>query len=218
VLGQTMQELAGRLNGGDYWLDTNRPQLISIAGNIGVGKTTLATGLAERLNAAFIPEQYDGNPYLPQVYAGKTELALKSELFFLESGAAQLRTSQLSAPGRYVSDYVFDKALIYASGWLNDADLAAYRTHYEAAKNDVAAPVLVIYLEDSLENCLDRIHQRNRPYEQKIEIPFLEHLARGYDALYTDYTVCPVMRIRPDQCRTADQVDRIANEVRHYIA
>ncbi len=218
VLGHNMRELSKRLNGGDYRADSEKPQLISIAGNIGVGKTTLAAGLAERLAAAFIPEKYDDNPYLPQVYAGKTELALDSELFFLESGASQLREDRLSASRRYISDYVFDKALIYASGWLNDSDLVAYRKHYESAGSNVAAPLLVIYLQDTLENCLERIHQRNRPYEQQIEAPFLEHLACGYDTLYTDYTVCPVMRIRPDQCRTADQVDRIAEEVQYYLA
>ena len=218
VLNRSLQELKGRLNGGDYWLDEARPQLVSIAGNIGVGKTTLATGLAERLGAKFIPEKYDDNPFLADVYAGKTELALDSELFFLSSSASQLRKDRMLAGCCYVNDYVFEKARIYASGWLKQDDLAMYQKHFDSISRGVAIPVLVIYLEDSLENCMQRIHQRNRPYEQKIEMPFLEHLARGYDSLYTDHTVCPVIRIRPDQCRTPEQADRIAEEVQYYIA
>jgi 2-amino-4-hydroxy-6-hydroxymethyldihydropteridine diphosphokinase len=218
VLGRTIQELAGRLNGENYWLDANKPQLISIAGNIGVGKTTLAAGLAERLNAKFITEKYDENPYLADVYAGKRELALDSELFFLSSSASQLRKDRMISGRCYVNDYVFEKALIYASGWLEPNDLANYQKHFDSICEVVTDPVLVIYMVDSLENCMERIHQRNRPYEQQIETPFLEHLARGYDALYTDYAVCPVVRISSDQCRTAEQVDRIAEEVKHYIA
>lgn len=218
VLGRTLRELAQRLNGEDYWLDANRPQLVSIAGNIGIGKTTLAAGLAERLNAEFISEKYDDNPFLPEVYAGKTELALDSELFFLSSSASQLRKDDMIAGCRYINDYVFEKAHIYASGWLEPHDLAKYQKHFVSICTTVTDPVLVIYITDSVENCMERIHKRNRPYEQQIETVFLEHLARGYDALYTDYTVCPVMRITPDQCRTAEQVDRIAEEVKHYIA
>jgi deoxyguanosine kinase len=213
-----MRQLYQRLNGADFFSDPLKPQLISIAGNIGVGKTTLAAGLADRLNAKFISEKYDDNPYLPQVYAGKTELALDSELFFLSSSASQLRSDRMTAGRRYVSDYVFDKALIYASGWLGESDLRTYRKNYESVNEGVATPVLVIYLHDSVQNCLERIHKRNRPYEQEIEPSFLEHLADGYDRLYTGYKRCPVIRMAPEECRRADQVDRIAKEVNYYLA
>ena len=217
-LQRTMRQLYQRLVGRDFFADIKKPQFVSIAGNIGVGKTTLAAALAERLNAKFITEKYDENPYLADVYAGHTELALDSELFFLSSSASQLRKNQLKPAKRYVSDYVFDKALIYASSWLNEADLKTYRKHYDSVFDGVADPVLVIYLHDSIEGCMERIHLRNRPYEQQIERSFLEHLACGYESLYTDYAVCPVMRIGPDECRSAEQVGRIAEEVQFYLA
>ncbi len=217
-LQRTMRQLYQRLGGRDFFGDIKKPQLVSIAGNIGVGKTTLATALAERLNAEFITEKYDENPYLADVYAGHTELALDSELFFLSSSASQLRKDQLKPAKRYVSDYVFDKALIYASSWLNKADLETYRKHYDSVFDGVGDPVLVIFLQDSIEGCMERIHLRNRPYEQQIERSFLEHLARGYESLYTDYAVCPVMRIGPDECRSSEQVDRIGREVEFYLA
>ena len=217
-LGQTMRKLYRRLNGLNFFLHSQKPQLISIAGNIGVGKTTLACRLAERLNVQFITEKYDENPFLADVYAGHTELALDSELFFLSSSASQLRKKELKAGQGYVSDYVFDKALIYASGWLNDADLQAYKKHYDSVFDAVSDPVLVIYMHDNVQNCLQRIHQRNRPYEQQIETSFLEHLAAGYETLYTDYAICPVMQIRPDQCAEAEQVDSIVHQVQFYLA
>jgi len=218
LLDCSMKELCQRLNGRDFARSDDRPHLVSVAGTIGVGKTTLAAGLAERLDAKFITEKYDENPYLADVYAGQTELALDSELFFLSSSASQLKRKRLKPAKRYISDYVFDKALIYASWWLDQTDLKTYKQHFDSVYTGVTPPVLVIYLHDSLENCLQRIHQRNRPYEQQIEIPFLEHLVWGYESLYTDYAVCPVIRLHPGQCRTAEQIDRIAGHVQCYLA
>jgi deoxyguanosine kinase len=218
LLDRTMQELCQRLNGHDFALSAERPRLVSVAGTIGVGKTTLAGGLAERLSAKFITEKYDENPFLADVYAGHAELALDSELFFLSSSASQLRKDRLKPAKRYISDYVFEKAPIYASYWLGADDLQSYKKQYDSVFDGVADPVLVIYLNDRLENCLQRIHQRNRPYEQQIEIPFLEHLAAGYETHYTDYAVCPVIRLRPDECRDPEQVDRIAREVEFYLS
>ena len=216
-MGCTVSELYERLSGQNFSYDPGRPQLISIAGNIGVGKTTLATKLADRLEAKFVPEKYDDNPYLPDVYDGHSELALDSELFFLASGASQLTASRLKAGKRYVSDYVFDKAMIYASTWLKGGDYGTYLKHYESVKEAVAAPVLVIYLYDTLENCLLRIHQRNRPYEQHIELSFLEQLENGYEKLYADYTVCPLVRLQADECRDDQQLNRLANDLKHYL-
>lgn len=218
ALERTFSKLAKRLGGGDYWLNSEKPRLISIAGNIGVGKTTLAAGLVERLGAKLIGEKYDDNPYLADVYAGKIELALDSELFFLSSSASQLSKDRMTAGQVYVNDYVFEKAHIYASGWLEADDLAKYEKHFDSIFECVVSPVLVIYMNDSVEHCLQRIHQRNRPYEQQIEPSFLEHLAHGYDALYTDYGICPVVRLSSGECRTDEQVDRIAQEVKYYIS
>ncbi len=216
-LGRSVTQLYERLNGCDFFAEPERPQLISVAGNMGVGKTTLAAGLAERLEAKFITEKYDENPYLADVYAGRDDLALDSELFFLSSSASQLRKDRLKAGRRYVNDYVFEKAHIYASSWLKSGDLAQYEKHYESICEGVADPVLVIYLVDSVETCMERIHQRNRPYEQQIEMSFLEHLAAGYERLYTDYRVCPVLRLTPEECWGDEQVDRIAEEAAAYI-
>jgi 2-amino-4-hydroxy-6-hydroxymethyldihydropteridine diphosphokinase len=218
VLKRSMTELADRLNGRDFQFNPAKPQLVSIAGIIGVGKTTLAAGLAQRLEAEFIPERYDDNPYLADVYAGHQELALDSELFFLSSSASQLQKGALAAGSLYISDYVFEKAMIYASGWLKAADLSVYKKHYHAVSGGIASPVLVIILQDSVQNCLDRIHRRNRPYEQRIKPSFLEHLARGFTRFYNNYLGCPVMRIDPEECRTDEQVDRLAEEVRWYLA
>ena len=218
VLGRTAAQLAERLNGHDFYRDADRPQLISIAGLIGVGKTTLAARLAEALGAKLICEKYDDNPYLADVYAGHEDVALDSELFFLSSSATQLRSDRLRKGCCYVSDYVFDKALIYASSWLSREDLAGYRRHYDCVAEQVATPAAVIYLTDTVDACLDRIHRRNRPYEQRIEPAFLAELKQKYEDLYARWASCPVIRLAACQCAEPKQAAVWADEIRHYIA
>ncbi len=218
VLRLTAAQMYARLNGQDFALDASRPQLISVAGLIGVGKTTLALRLAECLGGKFIAEKYDDNPYLADVYAGHKEMALDSELFFLSSSATQLRKDRLKSGVCYVSDYVFDKALIYASSWLDADDLAAYKRHYACVAEQVTEPVLAIYLSDSVPACLERIHRRNRPYEQQIEPAFLAGQEQKYETLYADWTSCPLIRLTAAECVEIAQVKTFAEQVRHYLA
>lgn len=215
VMKITFNELSERLDGGNYALDPDRPQLISIAGNIGVGKTTLATKLADRLASDLLLEPYDENPFMPDVYAGKKELALDSQLYFLTCRAEQLNPNTLEAGRICISDYVFDKELIYARRLLDTQQLTLYEEIYPPFAAKVAEPVLVVYLRDPAENCLERIHSRNRPYEQQIELPFLRGLDGDYERLFEQWKNCPVIRISTSQ---STDVDRLANQIKYYTA
>jgi deoxyadenosine/deoxycytidine kinase len=220
VIRVSMKELAGRLNNADFVLNPKLPQLVSVAGIIGVGKTTLAKNLSKIFSCKCILEPYDKNPYLPDVYAGKKELALDCQLFFLIGRVTQLNHNSLKASEMLFADYVFDKELVYAKQLLNAEQLALYYTIHEQIISDIAAPVLVIYLTDSVEDCLERIHRRNRPYEQKIEPGFLDSLNRGHDELFADWKKCPVIRLSRQEFdyMLDENIRRLANQVRSYIA
>ena len=220
VLQETIEELAAWLNGADFVIDSNRPQLVSIAGIIGVGKTTLTERLSKSLGYKAVFEAYDRNPFMPEVYAGKNEMALDSQLYFLTSRVAQLNKHRLTEGEIIFADYVFDKELIYARGLLGAEQLKLYKQIHKQIAADVAAPVLVIYLTDTVVNCLERIHKRNRPYEQKIEPQFLEALGRGYEQLFTDWKSCPVIRKQMsefDSDKDAD-VEQLAGQIKSYVA
>jgi len=220
VLKESIDELTARLNGMDFVINPDLPQVVSMAGIIGVGKTTLTKRLSKLFGRKAIFEAYDRNPFLPQVYAGKNELALDSQLYFLTSRVAQLNNHSLSAGEIVFADYVFDKELIYAKQLLNAEQLALYNKIHEQIISDVAAPVLVIYLTDSVGNCLERIHRRNRPYEQKIEPQFLDSLIRGHEKLFADWKKCPVIRQQMpdfDSGKDAD-VERLAKQIKSYVA
>jgi deoxyguanosine kinase len=220
IIKEPMTELAARLAGQDFMLNPHLPQLISIAGIIGVGKTTLAKSLSNLLDCEVLLEPYDTNPFMPDVYAGKKELALDSQLYFLTNRISQLNHNALE-PGRIsISDYVFDKERIYAERLLNSQQLDLYEKIYQSIAAEVTQPTLVIYLQDSTERCLERIHDRNRPYEQKIELQFLKDLSGDYKQLFTEWKICPVIRMQMSEfdCRRDGDVEHLANQVKYYVA
>jgi deoxyguanosine kinase len=220
VMKVTVKEMAARLNGSDFVPEPDRPQLISIAGNIGVGKTTLTKKLAEHFECTVFYEPYDTNPFMPDVYAGKAELALDSQLFFLTSRVEQLDRENLSPGKIYISDYVFDKELIYVGTLLNPQQFKLYKGIYKPLAAKVSVPVLVIYMQDSPQNCLERIHSRNRPYEQQIKLDFLQQLDLEYEKLFDDWKISPVIRVQTSQLDYSNNksVEHLLNQIKYYIA
>lgn len=219
VLKETVGELSRRLAGGDFLLDPQSSRLVSVSGVIGVGKTTLARRLSQSLPASVLFEPYDTNPFLSQVYAGKTELALDSQLYFLVHRAEQLSPENLPSDRAFVTDYVFDKELIYARRLLDGEQLRLYESIYPSFAARVATPSVVIYLEDSPANCLERIHRRNRPYEQRMKLEFLESLDADYKQLFANWRACPLIRIPASRLTgySEEVVDHVVRQVRAYL-
>ena len=75
-------------------------------------------------------------------------------------------------------------------------------------------------MQDSPQNCLERIHSRNRPYEQKIKLDFLEQLDCEYEKLFADWKISPVIRVRTSQLDYSDNesIEHILNQIKFYIA
>jgi len=219
VLKRSMNELAQRLNSNSFALNPEIPQLICIAGIIGVGKTTLAQNLAKKLNCPILREAYDTNPYLRQVYAGKTELALKSQLYFLETRQNQLTCENLSPNAIYLSDYIFEKDYIFAQRTIADDQFGEYTAQYDKVSLQVASPVLVIYLTDNPNAAMDRIHNRNRPYEQQMKLKTLEELKSAYDTLFAGWDKSPVITLHAGEfnCLNAADIDILSAEIERYI-
>jgi len=220
ALNVSVRELTQRLNGRDFLLDANNPQLVSVAGNIGVGKTTLAKKISDLLGCPLLLEPYDTNPFMPAVYAGKKELALDSQLYFLLHRVDQLNKEVLAAGQPVVSDYVFNKELIYADRLLDRQQLSMYKKVYRHVAGQIVQPMLVIYLVDSAENCLKRIHGRNRPYEQAIDLKFLEAIGNDYEHMFANWHLCPVIRLATPQIDYGEPacIQHLIDQLKYYIA
>jgi 2-amino-4-hydroxy-6-hydroxymethyldihydropteridine diphosphokinase len=220
VIGRPITELAARLAGESFVLNPALPQLICIAGVIGVGKTTLAKALARSLRCELILEAYDTNPFLPEVYAGRRELALDSQLYFLVSRVGQLSPAARGARRIAVADYVFDKEYIYASRLLEPRQRQLYDRICKPLAADIIRPVLVIYLRDKVDNCLERIRRRNRSYEQNISLDFLQALESDYEMLFEGWKSCPLIRLSMAEfdCTKAADVAALAGEIKSYVA
>ncbi|MHC4123053.1 MAG: 2-amino-4-hydroxy-6-hydroxymethyldihydropteridine diphosphokinase [Planctomycetota bacterium] len=220
ILGVTVGELASRLNGMDFLINADIPQLVCIAGNIGVGKTTLSKKLSEEFKCRLILEAYDKNPFLAKVYAGQKELALDSQLFFLTSRINQLNTNSLMKGELVFSDYVFDKEIIYAKELLDETQFGTYEEAYRSSSSQISSPVLVIYMSGSPKECIERIYERNRPYEQAIEQEFLEKLDADYEELFKEWKKCPVINLLNSKfdCMRDSDIKYLINQIKFYIS
>ena len=219
VLNRSMKTLAERLNVENFFLSGDRPQLISVAGVMGVGKSTLANGLADVFNCRMTAEAYDKNPYMADVYAGRNDLALDSQLYFLNSRVEQLRVDKLSPGEPVITDYVFDKEMIFAAETLSAEQLGRYKKQHDDVVDVVTKPVATVYLHDTPDACMERINARQRPYEQQIAVDVIRGFCEAYDRLFSDWKQSPLIRLDAGRfnCLDPDHVSAFADELRHYI-
>jgi 2-amino-4-hydroxy-6-hydroxymethyldihydropteridine diphosphokinase len=219
LLKCTLDELLKRLNGNNYEFTENQPNIVSIAGIIGVGKTTLTDLLCKASGGEAVYECYDENPFLAEVYDGNRQLALDSQLFFLISRIKQLRAKQLNKNKLYICDYVFEKEMLYAKKFLNKYQLELYKNIHFMTAAKITEPKLVIYLADNAQNCLQKIRKRGRAYEQNINVDFLNEFCFSYDNLFENWNKCPVITVKVDKQDTAETefVKNLADQIDYYI-
>lgn len=156
---------------------------IVIEGNIGAGKTSFATLLAEECNARLILEQFEENSFLPKFYEDPARYAFPLELSFLADRYQQLK-SQFNAADMFktftVADYFIFKSLIFASKNLESLEFGLYSKLFSIVSSVVPKPDMIVYLYLNLENLKSNIEKRGRPYEQNIQFDYLEKIQTGY--------------------------------------
>lgn len=156
---------------------------ICIEGNIGAGKTSLATKLAEDFNGKLILEQFEDNPFLPKFYKDPFKYAFPLELSFLASRYQQVK-DQLAAMDLFksfvVSDYFINKSLIFARKTLQDDELALFNRLFHIIISTVPKPELLVFLYVDVKRLQQNIRHRGRSYEQSIEDSYLEKIQAGY--------------------------------------
>jgi deoxyadenosine/deoxycytidine kinase len=156
---------------------------ITIEGNIGAGKTTLAHLLAKHYNARLILEAFADNPFLPKFYENPQQYAFPLELFFMAERYKQLKelihTKDLFH-SITVSDYLFTKCLLFAKVNLPEQEFHLYQKLFEIIHQQLIQPDLVIYLHAPVSKLQENIRKRNRPYEQSIPDQYLFNIQETY--------------------------------------
>ncbi len=152
---------------------------VVVEGNIGSGKTTLATKLAAYMEAQLVLETFTDNPYLPLFYDNPTPNALPLELYFFMDRVAQLKNIDFSKE-TVVSDYSYEKSQIFAGVTLNDNEMSLFKKVVESVKNGLPEPDLFIYLHAPISKLKSNIAKRGRAYEQDISMDYLEKIQNAY--------------------------------------
>jgi deoxyguanosine kinase len=156
---------------------------ITIEGNIGAGKTTLAHLLAKHFNARLILEEFAENPFLTKFYENPQQYAFPVELFFMAERYKQLKEliqTRDMFQSVTITDYLFTKCLLFAKVNLPEAEFRLYQKLFEIVHQQLVQPDLLIYLHAPVNRLQQNIKKRNRPYEQGISDEYLFNIQETY--------------------------------------
>lgn len=156
---------------------------VAFEGNIGAGKTTLTTKIAEDFNAKTVLERFADNPFLPKFYEDQNRYAFPLEMSFLADRYKQL-SDDLAQFDLFkdfiVADYHIFKSLIFAKITLAEDESRLYRSLFDIIYREMPKPDLYVYLYQNSERLLQNIKKRGRSYEQKIPAEYLDKINNGY--------------------------------------
>jgi deoxyadenosine/deoxycytidine kinase len=185
-------------------------KFVAVAGNIGVGKSTLVEMLCEKLNWTPFYEPVAENPYLADFYRDMEAWAFHSQIFFLthrlraHHQLAQHPTSAIQDRSVYEDAEIFAHNL-FLQGHIHPRDYDTYRELYLTLVELLPPPDLVIYLRASVPTLVSRISLRGRDYEQTIPADYLSSLNSLYENWISNFTLCPVLTV------PADDIDYVAH-------
>ena len=173
----------GNIQNPTHQLALKQLNYIAIEGNIGAGKTTLATKIAEDCNAKIILERFADNPFLPKFYKDQNRYAFPLEMSFLADRYQQL-SDDLAQFDLFkdfvVADYHIFKSQIFAKVTLQEDEFRLYKTMFDIMYKEMPKPDLYVYLYQNTDRLLANIKKRGRSYEQDITSNYLEKINQGY--------------------------------------
>ncbi len=158
-------------------------KFITIEGNIGAGKTTLANLLSTKLNARLVLEEFADNPFLAKFYENPVQYAFSVELFFMAERFKQMKDllgQQDLFQTTTVSDYLFTKCLLFAKVNLPDDEFRLFQRLFDMMQPQLIQPDILIYLHAPVNKLQENIKKRNRTYELNIKDDYLFKIQETY--------------------------------------
>lgn len=200
-------------------------KFIAVAGNIGVGKSTLVEMISPRLDCQPFYEPVTENPYLADFYHDMPAWSFQSQIFFL-THRLRIHHDLLLASGSVIQDRsIYEDAEVFArnlyvQGNMAERDYATYRSLYLTLAETLPPPDLVIYLRASVSTLIRRIALRNRDYERSIAPAYLENLNGLYENWIQHFTLCPILTVPADDLDYVEHprhLDLIAQKVNEKL-
>lgn len=173
-------------------------RFLVIEGNIGAGKTSLATRLSHDLNAKLVLEQFADNPFLPKFYADKEKYSFPLELSFLADRYGQIKKEVLQPDlfqSMMISDYYFTKSAIFARNTLQEDEYRLFRRLFSIVFETLPKPDLYVYLYLTTGNLMKNIRKRGRDYEQQMDPEYLDTIQSGYFEYFRQVNQFPILII-----------------------
>lgn len=173
----------------------------AVEGVIGVGKTSFAKLLYQRLGGRLILEESEKNPYLEDFYNDPDSFSFQIQLYFLLSRYKQL----VDIPQRdlfhdyLIVDYIFQKDRIFANLNLDDRDLRLYQRVSKLLEKELTVPDLVIYLQSDTNSLLSNIKKRKKSYEKNISREYIKRLNEAYNQFFFTYSESPLLVINTQE-------------------
>ena len=213
----------GNIQNPTHQLALKQLNYIAIEGNIGAGKTTLATKIAEDCNAKIILERFADNPFLPKFYKDQNRYAFPLEMSFLADRYQQL-SDDLAQFDLFkdfvVADYHIFKSQIFAKVTLQEDEFRLYKTMFDIMYKEMPKPDLYVYLYQNTDRLLANIKKRGRSYEQDITSNYLEKINQGYLEYIksqTDINVLIIDISDLDFIKNQEDYIYILNEIKNKI-
>lgn len=190
-----------------------------IEGNIGSGKTTLATMLSEEFDCRLILEGFADNPFLPKFYNDPSKYSFPLELSFLAERYSQLKSNLANRDLFHtttIADYYFMKSLIFAQSTLAPDEYNLYRKIFDIIYDRLPKPDLYVYLHRSEDLLIENIRSRGRDFEKSIEKSYLKQIREGYFNFFSQQISFPVIILdinKLDFVGRRDDYEKIKGEI-----